>query len=338
MVSFMIPNPFEFVFIQLTGGIITIFSIVNMNKRSQIFLSSGLIFITYSLAYVSLNIIQDGGSLNYVDFGWFGISAGLTLFSYPLIYLFEKTFGFISGVSILELSDTNGELLRELATKAPGTFQHSLQVANLAEEAVLSIEGDALLVRTGALFHDIGKMENPVYFIENQTGGINPHEELGYEDSAEIIIDHVINGIEIAKKHNLPDQIIDFIRTHHGTTCTEYFYRSCKNENPGIEIDANAFKYPGPIPFSKETAVLMMADSVEAASRSLKKYDTKSIGDLVEGIIDHQIAQDQFINSDITFKNINTIKKIFKKKLMNIYHVRVEYPRENITIKNSSSK
>lgn len=329
MVSFMAPNRFEFAFLQLLGGMVAIFSIVNMRNRSQIFLSAVLIFLTYSIAFIGLTIIQEGGSdvITVRDFENFGISALLTLFSYPLIFIFEKTFGFTSDVSLLELSDTNRKLLRELASRAPGTFQHSLQVANLAEEAIYTIGGNALLVRTGALYHDIGKIEMPMFFIENQAGGINPHEDLSFDESAAIIISHVIKGIEIAKKHNLPEQIIDFIRTHHGTTITGFFYRSYKNAFPDEVIDESKFHYPGPIPFSKETAVLMMADSVEAASRSLKKYDAESIDTLVEKIINTQIEQNQFANADITYKDINTLKKIFKKKLMNIYHVRVEYPR-----------
>lgn len=329
IISFMASNRFEFVFIQLLGGIVTIFSIVNTRNRSQIFISAALIFLTYSIAFIGINIVQEGGfdAITGYDFAWFGISAMLTLFSYPLIFIFEKIFGFISDVSLLELSDTNGRLLRELASRAPGTFQHSLQVANLAEEAIYNIGGNALLVRTGALYHDIGKMESPMYFIENQASGINPHEDLNFEESSVIIIGHVIKGIEIAKKYNLPEQIIDFIRTHHGTTITAYFYRSFQKAFPEEKINEEKFRYPGPIPFSKETAVLMMADSVEAASRSLQKYDAESIDNLVEFIITKQIEQNQFLNSDITFKDINTIKKIFKKKLMNVYHVRVEYPR-----------
>jgi putative nucleotidyltransferase with HDIG domain len=329
IISFMAPNRFEFAFIQLLGGMVAIFSIVNMRNRSQIFISSAIIFLTYSAAYVGMTIIQEGGSdvLTWQDFAWFGISALLTLFSYPFIFVFEKLFGFISDVSLLELSDTNGKLLRELASRAPGTFQHSLQVANLAEEAIYNIGGNALLVRTGALYHDIGKMEMPMYFIENQANGMNPHDEMSFDESAAMIISHVIKGIEIAKKNNLPEQIIDFIRTHHGTTITAYFFRSFQNAFPEQQIDESKFHYPGPIPFSKETAVLMMADSVEAASRSLKKYDAESIDNLVEKIITTQIEQNQFMNSDITFKDINTLKKIFKKKLMNVYHVRVEYPR-----------
>ncbi len=329
IVSFMAPDRFEFTFIQLLGGMVAIFSIVNMRNRSQIFISSGIIFLTYSISYIGITIIQEGGSdvITWQDFAWFGISALLTLFSYPLIFVFEKLFGFISDVSLLELSDTNGKLLRELASRAPGTFQHSLQVANLAEEAIYIIGGNALLVRTGALYHDIGKMEMPMYFIENQANGMNPHDEMSFDESAAIIISHVIKGIEIAKKNNLPEQIIDFIRTHHGTSITGYFYRSFQNAFPEETIDESKFHYPGPIPFSKETAVLMMADSVEASSRSLKKYDVESIDALVEKIINTQIEQNQYSNSDITFKDINTLKKIFKKKLMNVYHVRVEYPR-----------
>ncbi len=329
VISFMAPNRFEFAFLQLVTGIIAILSIVNIHNRSQIFISSILIFLTYSIAFFGITIIQDGGSdvINIYDFAWFGISALLTLFSYPLIFIFEKIFGFVSDVSLLELSDTNGKLLRELALLAPGTFQHSLQVANIAEDAIYSIGGNALLVRAGALYHDIGKMEMPLYFIENQASGINPHEDLNYDESAAIIIGHVIKGVEIAKKHNLPEQIIDFIRSHHGTTITAYFYRSFQNAFPEEHIDIEKFRYPGPIPFSKESAVLMMADSVEAASRSLKKYDAESIDNLVELIITSQIEQNQFINSDITFRDINVLKKIFKKKLMNMYHLRVEYPR-----------
>jgi putative nucleotidyltransferase with HDIG domain len=329
IISFMAPNRFEFAFIQLLGGMVAIFSIVNMRNRSQIFISSALIFLTYSIAYIGINISQEGGSdvIKTSSFAWFGVSALLTLFSYPLIFIFEKIFGFTSDVSLLELSDTNGKLLRELASRAPGTFQHSLQVANLAEEAIYTIGGNSLLVRTGALYHDIGKMEMPMFFIENQASGMNPHEDLSFDESAGIIISHVIKGIEIAKKNNLPEQVIDFIRTHHGTTMTAYFYRSYQKAFPEETIDESKFHYPGPIPFSKETAVLMMADSVEAASRSIKKYDAESIDNLVETIINYQIEQNQFVNADITFKDINTLKKIFKKKLMNVYHVRVEYPR-----------
>lgn len=329
IIGLLAPNPYEFAFIQLIGGIFAIFSIINLRNRSQLFFSVVIIFMAYSLSYIGISVIQEG-KLTTIDWNiiaWFGASAGLTLFSYPLIYLFEKIFGFTSDVSLMELADINSPLLRELALRAPGTFQHSLQVANLAEEAILAVGGSSLLVRTGALYHDIGKMEMPMYFIENQYTGVNPHDELSFEDSAKIITGHVNKGIEIAKKHNLPDALIDFIRTHHGTTKAQYFYISFLKSFPDQEVDESIFRYPGPIPFSKETAVLMMADSVEAASRSLKKYDAEIIGDLVEKVIDRQIEQNQFVNADITFKNINSIKKIFKKKLLNIHHLRIEYPK-----------
>jgi hypothetical protein len=273
--------------------------------------------------------MQDGSfeNIKTINYAWFAANAMLTLFSYPLIFLFEKIFGFITDVSLMELSSTNTKLIRELSAKAPGTFQHSLQVANLAEEAVEQIGGNALLARTGGFYHDIGKIDMPVYFIENQIRGSNPHDDLSYEESAHIITDHVLAGIRHAKKHNLPEQIIDFIRTHHGTTKTRYFYSMHLKNIPKDEpIDESIFTYHGPIPFSKETGVIMMADAVEASSRSLKTYDEHSIDNLVETIINKQIEENQLLNSDITLKDINTIKKIFKKKLMNIYHIRIDYP------------
>jgi putative nucleotidyltransferase with HDIG domain len=243
-----------------------------------------------------------------------------------LIFVFEKTFKFLSDSTLIELSDTNQPLLRELAEKAPGTFQHSLQVANLAEEAIFQIGGNPLLVRTGALYHDIGKMSKPLYFVENQSIEYNPHDELEFEESARIIIDHVNNGVEIARKNRLPDDIIDFIRTHHGTTIVLYFYKSFLKKYPDDEADLGKFTYPGPRPFSREMAVLMMADSIEAASRSLTMRDENSLRNLVEQIIGHQISERQFDNSDITFRDIYRIKEIFLRKLLNIYHVRIEYP------------
>jgi hypothetical protein len=250
----------------------------------------------------------------------------LLLFAYPIIFILEKIFGLVTDVTLMELSDSNSPLLRELSMKAPGTFQHSLQVANLSEECIFAIGGDALLTRTGALYHDIGKMDQPMFFIENQVTGVNPHDEVTYEESASIIINHVIKGIEKARKNKLPDQIIDFIRTHHGTRKVEYFYVMEKKENPDETVDEKRFTYPGPIPFSKETSVVMMADSVEAASRSLKIIDEQTINDLVENIINKQVETGQFINSNITLRDISKTKKILKKKLMNIYHIRIEYP------------
>lgn len=329
IISFVVPNSFEFILIEIIAGITTLYTILNVNKRSELFFTALIIFISFSVIYIGFSIIQEGSiiKINWSTLKWFGISAGLTLFTYPLIYLFEKMFGYISDVTLLELSDTNNKLLRELNLKAPGTFQHSLQVANLAEEAIREIGGNALLVRTGALYHDIGKMINPAYFIENQSTGINPHDDLNYEESASIIINHVLLGIEMAKKHQLPEQLIDFIRTHHGTTKTQYFLRMFAIDNPDLNIDDDMFQYPGPIPFSKETAVLMMADGVEAASRSLKTYSLETITTLVNTIIDSQVKENQFINTDITFKHITIIKRLFIKKLTNIYHIRVEYPK-----------
>lgn len=320
---------FMFLFVQVLTGITAIFSIVNMRNRSQLFLSVMTILGTYALLHFTLLAVTEGEIVEVrpADLVNYAISAVLVLLAYPLIFVFEKMFGFVSDVTLMELADTNNPLLRELAEKAPGTFQHSMQVANLAEEAIRRVGGNTLLVRAGALYHDIGKGDMPVYFIENQATGINPHDELAFEESASIIISHVLRGVEKAKAAKLPDQVIDFIRTHHGTTNTAYFLTLYKQNNPGEIVDEELFRYPGPIPYSKETAVLMMADAVEASSRSLSKYDAESIDELVEKMIDHQADQHQFDNSDITLKDITAIKKIFKKKLRSIYHVRVEYPK-----------
>jgi len=242
----------------------------------------------------------------------------------PLIYAYEKLFGLVSDVSLLELSDTNSKLLKELENKAPGTFHHSLNVANLAEAAANEIGANAMLIRVGALYHDIGKMKNPTFFTENQSSGINAHDELTSKQSAKLIIDHVINGIEIAKKNNLPDRVIDFIRTHHGNSTVYFFYMKEKENNENVNIED--FTYPGPKPFSKETAILMMCDSVEAASKSLKEPTSVKIDNFVENILNKQMENGQFLNADITFKEIQAIKKVLKRKLANIYHLRIEYP------------
>lgn len=330
LLGFIVPNGFHFIFLQLVAGMMGIYGFANFRNRSQLFLTTFIIALSYSVCYIALNIIIEGdfSEIDWLTVGYLGISALLTLLAYPLIYAFEKIFGFISDVTLLELADTNNKLLKELSRKAPGTFQHSLQVANLAEAATSIIGGNALLIRTAALYHDIGKMEAPMYFIENQSTGLNPHDELSYEESAQIIIGHVINGVEIAKKNGIPDKIIDFIRTHHGTTKTGYFFKMYMTENPeeSEEEIAEMFTYPGPIPFSKESAILMMADSVEAASRSLKEPNAESIEKLVNGIITAQTGEGQFENADITLRDIRLIKKMFKKMLMNIYHVRIEYP------------
>ena len=328
IIGYEVPNGYEFLFLQLIAGIIVLFTLINLQSRGQLFKSMVIVMSTYSLCYFSMAIMQEG-SIQEVDarmFIWFAGSVGLTLLAYPLIFIFEKMFGMVSDVTMLELSNTNHVILRELATEAPGTFQHSLQVANLAESAVYEIGGNALLVRTGALYHDIGKLNSPMFFIENQVTGVNPHDELSFEESANIIIGHVRKGVERAKAIGLPEQIIDFIRTHHGTTTVQYFYRSYIRDFPEGELDKEHFSYPGPKPFTKEMAVLMMADSVEAASRSLKEYTEENIENLIGAIIDNQMNEGQFNNADITLRDVTVIKGIFKKKLMNAYHVRVEYP------------
>ncbi|MDY0344640.1 MAG: HDIG domain-containing protein [Lentimicrobium sp.] len=328
LTGFMVPNGFEFLFQQLIAGIIAIISVAELRKRSQFFLTALAIFITYVIVYIGMLLIQDGSLINIRPdrFLLYGGSAMFTLFSYPLIFLFEKLFSQVTDVTLMELSDTNSPLLRKLSLHAPGTFQHSMQVANIGEAAIYEIGGNTLLIRAGALYHDIGKMDMPMYFIENQTTGINPHDELGYEESARIIIGHVTKGIEMAKKHKLPEILIDFIRTHHGTRVAEYFYNRQRIEFPEKEADDKDFRYPGPLPYSKETSVLMMADSVEAASRSLEHHTIESIDTLVESIIDRQIEKQQFVNAELTLKDITKIKKILKKKLMSIYHVRIAYP------------
>lgn len=326
--SFFMPDKIEFVLMQLVTGIGTLFAIAEMRKRQQILNAAALVFVFYLLVFITYQLGFGSPVLVYKLGSYLPliISSMLVLLAYPLIYLTERFFGFISDFKLLELCDLNQPLLRRLSQDVPGTFQHSLQVANLAEEAIYYIGGNSLLVRAGAMYHDIGKLENPYYFTENQVNGFNPHHEMEPVESARIIIHHVIKGIELAKSHHLPEQIIDFIRTHHGTTSVRYFLNLSKKQGNVSRIADTEFRYPGPIPFSKETAVLMIADGVEAASRSLKTYDVVSINDLVDNIIDYKIEQNQFINSDITFKDITTIKKVFKKRLMNIYHARIEYP------------
>jgi putative nucleotidyltransferase with HDIG domain len=280
------------------------------------------------VVYFSLLLVQDGSLDNFSTtfVTYLAGSAVLLLLAFPIIFIYEKVFGVLTHLSLLELSNTNNPLLRDLAIKAPGTFQHSMQVANLAAEALYEIGGDALLARTGALYHDIGKMENPLYFVENQVSGYNPHDELSFEESARIIIGHVLGGIEMARKARIPEQIIDFIRTHHGNRRVEYFYRLERKLNPGMDVDQSEFTYHGPIPFSRETAVVMMADSVEAASRSISNPDEQKINDLVDNIIGSQMKDNQFINANITMREIYTVIKVLKKKLLNIHHVRIAYP------------
>ncbi len=330
LTGFYAPNSFEFVFIQFFAGVIAIIGLKKIQKRGQFFSSAILTVFSYFLLYFGIAINREGNihSIEWINFAWFAGNGVLILLSFPLVYVFEKTFKFISDITLMELSDTNQELLRELAEKAPGTFQHSIQVANLSEEVIRIIGGNTLLIRTGALYHDIGKMSNPQYFTENQVFGKNPHDLISYKESASTIISHISLGHEMAKKAKLPKPIIDFILTHHGTTKTQYFYRLYKKENPDDKQAVIKFTYPGPKPFTKETAVLMMADSIEAASRSLKDYNHDLLDELVENIIDFQIEEKQFDHAPITFHEISQAKMIFKKKLYNIYHSRIEYPKE----------
>ncbi len=327
LLGFIVPNSFEFIFLQIIAGIVTILTVSELYRRANLFISISQITLIYMLTYFAFSIIQEGNTqkINWEYFGLFALNGVLSFLSLFLILIYEKIFGLVSDVSLLELSNTNSKLLRELNEKAPGTFQHSMQVANLAEASANEIGANAMLVRTGALYHDIGKMLNPMYFTENQTTSVNPHNELTPKDSAKIIVDHVIDGIELAKKNGLPDRIIDFIRTHHGTSLVYYFYK--KQEELDIDnLNKEDFSYKGPIPFSKETAILMMCDAAEAASKSLKDPSAQSIDDLIEKIVAGQMANGQFMNADITFREIQIIKKVIKKKLNNIYHLRIEYP------------
>jgi len=326
LLGFIVPNSFEFMFLQVIAGIVTILTVSELSKRANLFISVGQITAIYIVGYLAFFIVQEG-SLERIpleNFVYFIICGLITLFAFPLIYAYEKVFGLVSEVSLLELSNTNTPLLKELSDKAPGTFHHSLNVANLAEAAANEIGANSMLVRVGALYHDIGKMSNPTNFTENQVNSINTLEELEPIESATIVINHVIRGIEIARKNNLPDRIIDFIRTHHGTNLVYYFYKKQMDLNTGaLESD---FRYPGPKPFSKETAILMMADSVEAASKSLKEPTSAKINDFVESIVGMQMDQGQFNNAHITLREIELIKKVLKKKLNNMYHLRVAYP------------
>jgi len=326
ILGFVVPNSYEYMFLQITAGIVTILTVSELYKRASLFISVGQITFVYILVYFAFTVIQEGNiqDLDMEMFLSFVLGGLATLFVQPIIYIYEKLFGLVSDMSLLELSDTNSKLLKELSEKAPGTFHHSLNVANLAEASANEIGANTMLVRVGALYHDIGKMENPTYFSENQASSVNSHDELSPKESAEIIIGHVLKGIEVARKNNLPDRVIDFIRTHHGTTTVYFFYMKEK------EIDESAsstdFRYPGPIPFSRETAILMMCDSVEAASKSLKEPTSGKIDVFIEKIINKQMDDGQFLNADITLKEIQLIKKVLKQKLKNIFHLRVEYP------------
>ena len=325
--SIFLRYPHEFIILQMATGMTAIYSLRELSQRSQLLRTALIVVICYTLLYFAFELIQEDDltKLNTRMYMYFIINGILLLFAYPLLFILEKTFGFTSNVTLVELSNINTKLLREMSEVAPGTFQHSLQMANLAAEAANRIGANSQLVRTGALYHDIGKMVNPAFFTENQTS-INPHKSLSYEQSAQVIISHITDGIKLAEKHNLPKVIKDFIRTHHGKGVAKYFYISYKNEHPNEEVDMEKFSYPGPNPFTKEQAILMMADAVEAASRSLPEYTEESISNLIEKIVDGQVAEGYFKECPITFKDIAMVKALFKEKLKTVYHTRITYP------------
>ena len=325
--SIALRTPHEFILLQSIAGMAGIYSLRELSQRSQLLKSSLIVTVAYSVLYLALDLIHvhELAQLSthmYVNFILNGV---LLLFTYPLLFILEKIFGFTSNVTLVELSNINNKLMREMSEVAPGTFQHSLQLANLTAAAANRIGANSQLVRTGAMYHDIGKMLNPAFFTENQSG-VNPHDQLDYKQSAQIVISHITDGMKLADKYNLPEVIKDFICTHHGYGLTKYFYISYQNEHPDEEVDKEAFRYPGPNPFTKEQAILMMADSVEAASRSLPEYTEESISALVEKIIDSQVQDGYFKECPITFKDISTVKAVFKEKLKTMHHTRISYP------------
>lgn len=331
LAGFIVPNSFEFVFLSFIAGVIVIFSLTNVYRRAKLFTAALMVFLAYSVVYLGIGLMQEGSlaAMNWKNYIWFAGNGVFLLLSYPLIFIFEKTFRFLSDATLFELADTNQPLLRKLSEDAPGSFQHSLQVANLAEEAAREIGANNLLARTGALYHDIGKTFNAEYFVENQAEGFSPHDHLDPLKSAEIITGHVKKGIDLARKFNLPVQIIDFIQTHHGTGMAYFFYKKYLDKNPkGTDMEKN-FAYSGPKPFSKETAIVMMADAVEASSRSLANYSEENIGEVVERIIYIQEQDGQYSDTPLTFKDITDIKSVLIKRLLNIYHARIAYPERD---------
>lgn len=329
LASVLTSQGYEFTIIQILAGIVAVMSNADARNWSKFFISMLNIFLAYSLAHLGLTLIQEGAFLAVgMDiYFWFFGNVFLTLLAYPMIPLLERLFGFVSSISLVELSDMNRPLLRELALKAPGTLQHSLQVANLSESAAGAIGANALLVKVAALYHDIGKSIQPEYFIENQSGE-NPHDELTKKESAAIIIAHVTEGAKLARKNKLPEVLTRFIKTHHGTTRVEYFYRKHCKECPEGEEDAADFTYPGPRPVSREETILMLADSLEASSKSLRNPTAQDIDDLVENIIEYKIRNNQLDESAMSFEELHTCKAVFRKILRSIHHVRVEYPKE----------
>jgi len=328
LAGFMVPQPFEFILMSFISGMVAIFTLTNNFRKSRLFFTAFMVFLTYSVLYTGITLLEygDTSKVHMSDYILFAGNGFLILIGFPLIFIFEQKFLLISNATLLELGDTNQPLLRKLADEAPGSFQHSLQVAHLAEEAARVIGANMLLVRTGSLYHDIGKIANPQYYIENQENEISPHEKLNPKDSARLIINHVKNGVVLAKNYKIPIQVIDFIRSHHGTTVAYFFYKKYVDLHPGEPGTEKAFTYPGPRPFSKETAIVMMADAVEASSRSLSKYTEEGISELVERIIYIQEQDGQYSDVPLTYKDISDIKTVFKKRLSTIYHVRIAYP------------
>lgn len=318
---------YEFIIIQLVAGLIAIYSLRELTRRAQVFKTAILVGIGSTFVYLALQLMQDNdfSSMDHDMYYHFVVNAVLLLIAYPMMYIIEKMFGFVSSVTLFELSNTNRGLLRDLSEIAPGTFQHSITVGNLAAEIANKIGANALLVRTGALYHDIGKMKNPVFFTENQAG-VNPHDTLTYQESARIIISHVTEGVKLAERENLPTIIRDFIVTHHGTGITKFFYIKYKNEHPEEEVDTAPFTYPGPNPFTREQAILMIADGVEAASRSLPEYTEESISTLVNRMIDQDVTDGYFKECPITFRDLAIAKLVLIERLKAIYHTRISYP------------
>lgn len=330
---FILPVGYDYLLLNLVVGYIAFESSSRTYYWSQFFTVIGIVLIAYIAGFTGLELIRNNSisAINFSVYPFLFANAMLTLLAYPLIPIFEKFFGFLSNISLVELGDLNKPLLRELQDKAPGTMHHSLEVANLAENAANEIGADRLLVKVAALYHDIGKMKKPIYFIENQENINNPHDEIGPKESAKIIIDHIIDGIELAKEHNLPNILIDFIRTHHGKSRVEYFYRQYLEANPESEDEEELFTYPGPLPFSKETALLMLADSVEAAAKSLKNPTGVEIDAFIDKIIDFKISLNQLDKCDLSFRDLRAIRKSFKRSLRSKYHIRIEYPAKKQT-------
>lgn len=328
LVALMLDDPFTYVIIQVAVGMVVVTSLKDISERSQLARTALYIFLTYAFTYtaLTLSVTGDVSKLDWMSYVMFGVNATLLLLAYGLIFVCEKVFKMLSSMTLVELSNVNSDLMLRLAEEAPGTFQHCLQVANLASEAAKRIGADSLLVRTGAMYHDIGKMVCPHNFTENQVGGANPLSQMPILDAVSIVLSHVSNGVSMAKKEHLPQPITDFITTHHGTSKARYFYNTYKNQHPDEEVDESLFTYPGPRPFTREQGILMMADAVEARSRSLREYTEQSIDEMVEQMVSAQMNDGQLRDTPLTFKDIENIKAVFKQKLQNIYHHRITYP------------